>query len=1056
MRVVLRSFILALLFFTSQLLAQTGKITGYVKDASGEAVVGANIVVVGTNQGAAAAADGYYVILNIAPGTYTLKCSSIGYAPESVKGIRVSGGQTTEIPFTLKDQSLQTSEIVVTAKTPVVQKDVSGSTANLSKEQFENLPVANVSSVVGLQAGADGLSIRGGSVSETAFMVDGLSIKNGRSNSPFSAISMTAIEDIQIQTGGFNAEYGNIRSGLVSVVTSEGKTNKYNFAFSGRMLPATKKYFGEGPTSNNAYWVRPFVDDAVCWTGTSNGAWDTYTQRQYTSFGGWNAISQKLLQDNDPTNDLTPEGCQKLFKWQHRKDTKLTKPDYDYDASLSGPVPFVSQALGNLRFLASIRGSRTMYMIPLATDYYDDYTAQLKLTSDIGQGKKLTIEGLTSQSNGTTNSRTGAGGLFSTPGTIAYALSYSKSSYGDSRIFSSDYWSPSTEKIGMIAAKFTNAISQYTFYEAKLTAVRSKYETNPGRVRNKSSLYEIVPGYFTTEAPYGFCDSAATGIDGNLRMGVGMSDGRDTSVVTDYTGKFDYTTQLDKYNQVKAGAELKYTDNNVNYGSYDKYLPSNNSHYVWHTFPLSGALYVQDKIEYEMMVANIGLRLDYSNANTDWYVITDNYSSAFAADKVSNMDVILKKEPTKGVVSLSPRLGVAFPITESSKLFFNYGHFRQLPDNEELYMRRVDQYSGKLTYLANPNLAMEKTVAYELGYEQSFLEEYKVRATGYYKDVTLQTRDVEYISRDGKVDVFRPSSDSYEDIRGFELTLEKNRGMWVQGMINYNYAVSTSGYFNLKKYYQNSSDQRTYETNTTENYQEKPHPQPEAKCNIDFFTPSSDFGPEWKGIGLLTDWRLSVTASWSAGSYTTWYGGSGDAPKGVQDNLQWRDNQNVSLRISKSFRIADKVNLQFYADITNVFNHKTMSTYGFVDSYDYNYYMQSLHLKDGIVTSAFGYVNIPGEDKPGDYNKAGYYQPIRPEANIENITAPTSGLIYYDVATRTYQQYDATSSKWQEVDKNKMNKILDDKAYIDMPNQSWLSFLNPRYIYWGLKVSVEL
>ena len=91
-----------------------------------------------------------------------------------------------------------------------------------------------------------------------------------------------------------------------------------------------------------------------------------------------------------------------------------------------------------------------------------------------------------------------------------------------------------------------------------------------------------------------------------------------------------------------------------------------------------------------------------------------------------------------GVVRLSPRLGVSFPITEVSKFYFNYGHFYRLPTPDDLYYIRVYPESQQVTSLANPDQALPKTVAYELGYEQSLFDQYLIKVAGFYRDVTDQ------------------------------------------------------------------------------------------------------------------------------------------------------------------------------------------------------------------------------------------------------------------------------------------------------------------------------
>lgn len=180
--------------------------------------------------GAATNVDGYYAITNVSPGTYNLKVSMVGYTPQIIKDVRVNIDLTTETNVNLGSSTFETDEVVVVATQTIVKQDVSSSVINLNIKEIENLPVASVSSVIGLQAGVQGLTIRGGASDQTAFVVNGITLRDARDNTPYTGISLTSVGDLQIQTGGFNAEYGDIRSGLINVVTKEGKRDKYNFS----------------------------------------------------------------------------------------------------------------------------------------------------------------------------------------------------------------------------------------------------------------------------------------------------------------------------------------------------------------------------------------------------------------------------------------------------------------------------------------------------------------------------------------------------------------------------------------------------------------------------------------------------------------------------------------------------------------------------------------------------------------------------------------------------------------------------------------------------------
>ncbi|MCC6637763.1 MAG: TonB-dependent receptor, partial [Ignavibacteriaceae bacterium] len=520
---------------------------------------------------------------------------------------------------------------------------------------------------------------------------------------------------------------------------------------------------------------------------------------------------------------------------------------------------------------------------------------------------------------------------------------------------------------------------------------------------------------FYDESPFGVFSGFSSGIGSSMNMGLGYSNSRDSSKVYTWSSRFDFSSQLNKIMAVKAGVEFIYTDNNVNYALIEPSLPTSNSTSKWHTFPVRGAIYGQTKLEFEGMIANIGLRLDYSHAGGEWYLY-DAYNKAFSGAYSSDIDNLLMKESTEKILSLSPRLGVAFPITVNSKLFFNYGHFRSMPAPENLYLLRRNTTNNAVTRLANPNNPLPKTVAYELGYEHNLGDMFLLRLAGYYKDVSDESRLVGYISRDNSVSYSVPEPNMYRDIRGFEVTLTKNRGEWITGFVNYTYMVASYGYFGLPTYYENPALQRESERNTALFDQVKPVPQPYGRANIDIFTPMQ-FGPEIGGIYLLEDIRINLLATWSSGTYFAWTGPGGTRP-GFSNNIQWKDFYNFDMRISKTFRLGP-VGLEMFADISNLFNIKYLDyRAGFVDAKDYDAYMQSLHLASEF--SQFGYKNIVGEDKPGD------------------------------VRTGEYIPWDDNASESQKEEWRK------NKSYIDMPNLAYTAFLNPRAIYWGLRIMVEL
>jgi len=266
---IIRRLMLGCLFFC--LLAAlaragtSGKIAGRVTDkTSGEPLPSVNVTIEGTTLGVASTIDGYFTILNVSPGIYKVKASLIGYRNVVVSEVRVRIDQTSTVNFAMAEEAVASGEITVIAERKVVKEDVSTSVAAVSSEEVEVLPLTNVTEVVNLQAGVEsGLVIRGGGAEEALFEVDGVTLRDPRNNQPITGIPLSAVQEISIERGGFNAEYGQVRSGIVNVVTKEGSKTDYNGTVTLRYSPPAAKYFGISPFDPNSMWLRPYLDPTV-------------------------------------------------------------------------------------------------------------------------------------------------------------------------------------------------------------------------------------------------------------------------------------------------------------------------------------------------------------------------------------------------------------------------------------------------------------------------------------------------------------------------------------------------------------------------------------------------------------------------------------------------------------------------------------------------------------------------------------------------------------------------------------------------------------------------
>ncbi len=1022
----------------------TGKIAGQVVDKdSREPLVGVNLTLEGTKIGGVTDEEGRFTILAVPPGMYNVKASLVGYAATILQQVRVDIDQTTTLALEMSQVTVNVAEVVISAERPAVQRDVSTSVSVLSSDEVRALPVTTVTAVAGLQAGVQGLVIRGGGADQSLFLLDGATLRDPRNNQPITGVALSAVKEVSIERGGFNAEYGQLRSGIINVVTREGDRSAYTLSITGRYKPWAAKYDGVSPFDPSSMWLRPYLDPAVAWTGTENGAWDEFTRRQYPKFDGWNAISARLLTDSDPTNDLSPAAAQRLFEWQHRRRPDTKAPDYDVDLGFGGPFPLLSDQLGNLRFFLSYRTLREVLMVPLSRPDYKEHFGSLRLTTDLGSGMKLDLSATLSKrytvaANGT--EQVTSTDYIRSPDQISQFNSLQPAT-SSSRIFVESYYGLADIANNSFAAQLSNVISPTAYYDIRVEYISSKYNTGPLPSRNTSSAVELFPGYFVDEAPFGWSSQPDVAIDGML-MGGHTSTARDNSKFATVTLKADFTTQLDRHNQVKTGIEFAYNDLNVDYGILNLVFPESNTLVLWHRYPLRGSAYLQDKLEFEGFIANLGVRADYSTLRAQWPAVATFDRSFYSAN--FNPLVPYPTEESRGQLVFSPRLGISHPISENSKLFFNYGHFRQLSTYEQLF-RLSRGANQEIKNIGDPNLAMARTIAYELGYDHSIADEYLFQLAAFYRDISNEQDFQSFQNARGDIIYQKATSNAYEDIRGFEVTVRKTSGRWWNGFVNYTYPVSSSGHFGTQQVYEDPSLQRQYDLQTSNAYQSRPVPQPYARISVGFFTPE-DLGESSITHTLLGGWNVTLLGDWVSGGYVTWN------PNQVvlsSPNVRQNDWYNLNLRLTKELPVGP-LKVLLFVDVTNVFDTRRLNLNSFYDFNDQLDYYNSLHLP-----ASNAYNNIVGSDKAGDYRKSGVdFVPIVQTGDITSVTNPNARAIYYNTATGTYMNY--LNGQWSEVEGGRLTQVLDDKAYIDMPNQTSFNFLNPRSVFFGITTTIQL
>src|SRR5688500_61043 len=219
------------------LLAQgsTGKLEGRVRDQAGAPIANAQVFIVGTAFNALTNPQGYYFLNNVPAGTYSVRAAFIGYKSTQVDGVRVLAGQTGTVDIQLEQTAVQIVEITVVSQTqPLVPRDEVTTRQRVDGQFADALPVDNLNQVLALQPGViedtdGGLSIRGGRENENATYIDGVPVQAGYRGDAFVGsggteitIGTNAFEEASVTTGSSSAEFGNAKSGIVSIVTKTG------------------------------------------------------------------------------------------------------------------------------------------------------------------------------------------------------------------------------------------------------------------------------------------------------------------------------------------------------------------------------------------------------------------------------------------------------------------------------------------------------------------------------------------------------------------------------------------------------------------------------------------------------------------------------------------------------------------------------------------------------------------------------------------------------------------------------------------------------------------
>jgi len=676
----------------------TGKISGRVIDKNtGEPLPGAQVMITGkwnegnlemlsSPRGGVADANGYYFIINIPPGEYEVKVMMIGYRKAVIKRVEVNSNSTVTLNFEMEEEAINVDEVVVTATKASVKKAQTSSKRNIGASEISVLPTESVGGVVNMQAGVVGGHFRGGRLNEVSYMIDGIAIDEVVGGSgKLVNIETDVVQDIEVITGTFNAEYGRAMSGVVNVVTKDGSNN-----FMGKLTLGGGNYI----TGHKKTFI-----------GLKNTDFDRNKDLRIQLEG-------PILKDK----------INFFINYRYADEDGYLNGIYrfnpdDYSDFLSrDSSEWYSEHTGNNKY------------VPMNTR--EDHSIFGKLSFKLYSGIKLSF---------------------------SYIGNYYKRRYYSHTYKYNPYALP-TQYVdnNMYSFLLNHTINKNLFYELKL----SKVDNFSGSYKYKNPLDKryVHDAYGRNNG----C-SFSTG---------GESKSHNRRWTKDGSIKFDITYQMNQNHNIKTGFEYiahdinwknytivnKYRGTQHELDFYDKpiydadsniigtkrvylyYEPeilddSTNYADVYSINPKEYSWYIQDKMEFDELVINIGVRYDRFDPETVYPSNWRNPANQLSfPNNPEKMSVYKKAEPK---TQLSPRFGLSYLLGRSAVLHFSYGHFLQIPPYYSIYTNHSFKVVdiNYATMMGNPQIRAEKSVKYEIGLWQELMRGLSLDIVLHYSDV---------------------------------------------------------------------------------------------------------------------------------------------------------------------------------------------------------------------------------------------------------------------------------------------------------------------------------
>lgn len=878
--------VLLLLIIPVIIYGQTGKVVGTVTDIeSGDALIGANVIIEGTSFGAATNENGDYIILNVPPGTYSIKARYIGYQEVIVRNIKVSSNLTTEANFELPAETYETETVEIIAPRPLVNKNITNSTSVVRREDIENLPVRGVNNLVAKQAGVvsqgGNLYVRGSRSDAVSYYVDGVLVNNPVFGGSQSQPIQNAIEEIQFQASGYTAEFGGANGGIISTTSREGGEN-YSFSIEAITDNLPGSEVGE------EYW-----------------AWYPYGYSEYSvTFGGpiWPSVKNlKFFLAGSNTFQRTPAKYYKGYNYENLEGPTSSRAiDVDVD-----PHQNLNSADNSYQMMGSLTYNLQPFTLKVHANYrYHEGRNGWDWKDKIYQDKAGKDEDYTLTSSAK----------------VTHAIN-SYSYYDVIVNYFDDYYLTMDPYFGHDLFAYGDSIAN---------AQIGHYMLSDGQWPQGVNVYNVL---FEQEGTNGYRKQKTRSYGGKANFLYQIGKHHEFKTGGDFTyytiRRYSLTSTPSLMASLISRPEDSWDniyDRLDNYG-YDVFGNETDDEETGPKHPVFAAFYIQDKMEYSDLVVNFGLRLDYIDIDSKTFENPHNVQ--FTSDNLIDPDYLVDVEP---FMQISPRLGFSFPVTDQTVFHAQYGKFIQQSRLRDVYLgynRSSDVIKGGFAELdpVGYGLRPERTTQYEIGFRQQLGDNFAFDITGFYKDIKdqVQLRPIFAEATASHLRYYALVNGDFATTKGFELNLDLRRTERVSATFDYTFSDaqgtgsnSTEGGYTL---WQSPTSEPFFPMQITPLSFNQTH---SGAFNVDYRFADDD-GPEFLGSKILQNFGVNLYFSFGSGfNYTRWEGFDNTRiPTETLNASTTPWTFQLDLRVDKSFSIGP-LDLNAYIWVVNLLDTKNI------------------------------------------------------------------------------------------------------------------------------------